>query len=391
MAIAYKSQGAGAGTETNNASLDLVAPATVDANDILIAQVIHTGTTTAPSTPSGWSLLYGPANIGTTATGRHWCFGKLAVGNEDGATIGFGTAGGTNGRAGRIYSFSGYVSGTLADVVPAASFSDIAHATDPQGPAVTTTKAGALAVALTCQDDNNTEEAIASATGGTWGGFVTYVDANWGPQGIHIDIQVATPTADPGTISGGATVAANDEASTIGFEIRDSVPVTNVTVTPTGVGGTGAVGNETITASALVIETGVVGTSGVGTVTTTAGALVVETGLAGTSAVGTVTVETTSPDVTVSATGVSGTGSVGEETITASALLSLMGLNSASAVGTVSVQGFCLVLITGVFATGNEGDEYISTESEVGGEYVGSYYLRGGTGYPCFRGGRGRR
>ena len=93
MAIAYSSQGAGAGTESNGASLDLVCQATVNANDILIAHVIHTGTTTAPSTPANWSLLYGPADVGTTTTARHWCFGKLADGSEDGATISFGTAG----------------------------------------------------------------------------------------------------------------------------------------------------------------------------------------------------------------------------------------------------------------------------------------------------------
>lgn len=220
MSVALKSQGAGAGTETNGAALNLVCPATVDVNDILVAHVMHTGTTTAPTTPSGWTLLYGPANVGTTATARHWVFGKIADGTEDGATINFGTAGGTNGRAGRIYSFSGYVCGTIELVIPVASFSDIPHATDPQGPTVTTTMNGALAVAFTCQDDNNTEEAIAGASGGTWGGFQTFVDASLGPQGLHLDIQVSTPTANPGTISGGAMVAANDEAGTIGFEIR---------------------------------------------------------------------------------------------------------------------------------------------------------------------------
>jgi hypothetical protein len=224
VAIAYKSQGAGAGTETNAAALNLVCPATVDANDILIAHVIHTGTTTAPSTPANWSLLFGPSNVGTTATARHWCFGKLATGSEDGTTVSFGTAGGTNGRAGRIYSFSGYVSGTLADVVPAASFSGIPHATDPQGPSVTTTIAGALAVALMCQDDNNTPPAITGMTGGTWAENAEYVDATWGPQGVQLSINTATPTANPGTISGGAQVATNDEAGTIGFEIRPSVP-----------------------------------------------------------------------------------------------------------------------------------------------------------------------
>lgn len=244
MAIAYKSSGAGAGTETSGAALNLACPATVDANDILIAHVMHTGTTTAPSTPSGWSLLYGPANVGTTATARHWCFGKLADGSEDGASISFGTAGGTNGRAGRIYSFSGYAAGSLADVVPAASFSDIPHATDPQGPSVTTTVAGAVAVALMCQDDNNTPPAITGMSGGTWAENAEYVNATWGPQGIQMSINTCTPTADPGTVSGGAQVATNDEAGTIGFEIRPEVPsisgTGSLTAQSSGADGAGA-------------------------------------------------------------------------------------------------------------------------------------------------------
>jgi hypothetical protein len=37
-------------------------------------------------------------------------------------------------------------------------------------------------------------------------------------------VNVCTPTADPGTVSGGAQVATNDEAGTIGFEIRPNAP-----------------------------------------------------------------------------------------------------------------------------------------------------------------------
>jgi len=235
MAIAYDSAGAGSGTETNLASLDVVCPATITAGDILIAHVIYTGTTTGPSTPANWTALYGPANVGaTTATARHWVFGKIAIGDEDGTTIGFGTAGGTEGRAGRIYRFTGRVSGTIAQCVPSASFSTTAHDTDPQGPAVTTTLAGALAVACMCQDDNNTEEAIVNMTGGTWGGHIEYSNATWGPQGIVLYLNTATPTANPGTITGGAMVAANDEAGTIGFEIRATsiTPPTTVLDTP---------------------------------------------------------------------------------------------------------------------------------------------------------------
>lgn len=109
-------------------------------------------------------------------------------------------------------------------MVPASSFSDIPHATDPQGPTVTTTVAGALAVALMCQDDNNTPPAITGMTGGTWVENAEYVNATWGPQGINMSINTCTPTADPGTVSGGAQVATNDESGTIGFEIRPQAP-----------------------------------------------------------------------------------------------------------------------------------------------------------------------
>ena len=59
MAIAYYSAGSGAATESSGASLDPTCPATVNANDILIAHVGFEGTTEAPSTPAGWELLYG--------------------------------------------------------------------------------------------------------------------------------------------------------------------------------------------------------------------------------------------------------------------------------------------------------------------------------------------
>jgi len=230
VAIAFKSSGAGAGTEANGVSLDLVCPAVVAANDILIAHVMHTGITTNPTTPSGWSLLYpDPADItvgaplGTgTATARHWCFGKLAIGTEDGATVGFGTGGGTNGRAGRIYSFDGYVSGTLAEIVPFASFSDIAHEQDPQAPTVITTVAGAKAVALMCQDDDNTHSDITGESGGAWAGYLEFVSSTLGPVGLCLAFMVGTPDVDPGTITGGVLGGANDESGTIGFEIRPS-------------------------------------------------------------------------------------------------------------------------------------------------------------------------
>lgn len=222
MAIAYKSAGAGGGTETSGAQLALACPAVVAANDILIAHVTHEGLTTAPTDPAGWTLLYGPANLGTgTAIGRSWAYGKLADGTEDGATVNFGTEGGTGGRYGRIYSFDGYVSGTLAQIIPAASFTDIPTEGSIPLPSVDTSVVGAMAVALLVQDDNNAFAAASGESGGSWAEPVAeFVSTTLGVQGCVVGIQTCIPTTDPGRVTGGTANATADEGSTIGFEIR---------------------------------------------------------------------------------------------------------------------------------------------------------------------------
>jgi hypothetical protein len=219
MAVAYKSAGAGVSTETSGAALSPACPATVDAGDILILQTAWEGTTSAPSPPGDWTLLRGPENVGTAPAARHWVYGKVAAGTEDGATVALGSPAVTTQRAARIYSFSGRVSGAIADLVTGFNVPTPDDA-DPNGPSVTTTAAGALACALTYQNDNNTLEVFASPTGGTWaeqataGGYIFALN----PGGV-LHLQTSTPTADPGTISGGAMTVLNDPWSVIGFQI----------------------------------------------------------------------------------------------------------------------------------------------------------------------------
>lgn len=223
--IAYKSAGAGTFTETSGANLSPVCPAVVAANDILIAHIVVLDATSALSTPSGWELLFGPSALGTgTPTGRAWAYGRIADGSEDGAAINFGSLASTVGRLGRIYSFSGYVSGTIDDVVPAASFSENASETDPVIQAVTTTVDGAIAVTLVSQDDDNPHNGLGVVTGGNWVEAVAdYTDANVGAQGAKLQLQVGfTPSQAPGTINGGTVAGTDDEANTMCFEIRPS-------------------------------------------------------------------------------------------------------------------------------------------------------------------------
>lgn len=230
MAIAPRAAGAGAGTETDAAQLALVMPATVIANDIAIAHLNWIDNVSEPTDPSGWTRLYTTSGLGAamgtgTPVGRSYVYGKICDGTEDGATVNFGTAGGTAGRFGRIYTFSGWVSGTITDVVPAASFTSTPSEDDPPMPTVTTTVAGALAISLIAQDDNNALAAAGAQTGGTWTEPVAeFTSTTIGAQGCVCQIQICTPDADPGTVTGGVLTTAADESSTIGFEIRPNAP-----------------------------------------------------------------------------------------------------------------------------------------------------------------------
>lgn len=222
MAIQYKSAGAGVSTETSGAALSPACPATVDANDILIGHVYWEGTTDAPSTPSGWTLLDGPQVVQSTI-GRKWVFGRIADGSEDGAAVAFGSPAVTTQRGARIYSFSGYVSGTITQIVK--DFAFLSHATDPKMPTVTTSAAGALAVALVAQNDNNTAGNATGESGGDWTEAVAEYVAALTP-GLMMQIQTCTPTSDPGTVSGGSVATTNDPCGVVAFQILDAPPVT---------------------------------------------------------------------------------------------------------------------------------------------------------------------
>jgi hypothetical protein len=218
MAIGYKSAGAGVSTETSGAALSPQCPATVDAGDVLIAHVFWEGTTTAPSTPDGWEPLHGPEVIQSTIA-RHWIFGRIADGTEDGAAVAFGAPAVTTQRAARIYSFSGRVSGTILELCT--GFAHLSHATDPQMPTVTTTKVGALAVAFMAQNDNNTSGNATGESGGDWTEAVAEYVAALTP-GCQLQLQTCIPTANPGTVSGGSVATTNDPCGVIGFQIKPS-------------------------------------------------------------------------------------------------------------------------------------------------------------------------
>jgi hypothetical protein len=285
VAITYASQGDGVSTETSSAALSPLCPATVTAGQILIAHVFWEGTTSAPSDPSGWTPLSGPHVIETTIA-RHWVYGRIADGSEDGSAVAFGAPAVTTQRAARIYSFNGRVSGAIADLVR--GFAPTSHATDPQMPSVTTTVAGSLAVALVAQNDNNAFASPTGESGGDWvEGVAEYTVAL--TPGLSLGIQTAA-MASVGTISGGSMATTNDPCGVIAFEIRDSVPATNfnstgaLAVQSAAIAGDGVVGRTSTGAlaaqAAAISGTGIVGR-------TSTGALAVQSAaVAGESTVG---------------------------------------------------------------------------------------------------------
>lgn len=263
MAVAFKSSGSGVATETSGAALSPACPAVVDAGDILIAHVFWEGTTTAPNTPGGWALLSGPHVIETTIA-RHWVFGKVAAGTEDASAIAFGNPAVTTQRGARIYSFSGRTAGTIAELVN--GFAHTSNANDPTFPNVTTTMNGALAVALVGQNDNNTLASATGESGGDWVEATAEFTANLTP-GLALGIQTCTPTANPGTVSGGTDNTTNDPAGVIGFQIMPSAPQT----------ASAGVGAVTVTGLAPTIQTPQSASPGVGALTATGFAPTVQT------------------------------------------------------------------------------------------------------------------
>lgn len=215
MAIAYKSAGTGATTEGTNVNLQPLCPSNVVANDILILHCWYEGTTVSPETPSGWTLLSGPYTVESAY--RHWVFGKIAVGNESSTAISLGGQTTTSMRTARIISFSGWEFGTIEQNV--SGFSHISNASDPQMPTVTTLQAGHLAVTLVGQADDNTQTTGATgSTGGNWVARSNYLQSATTPDSA-LTIYDCTPTANPGTVTGGAISTANDPCGTIGFSI----------------------------------------------------------------------------------------------------------------------------------------------------------------------------
>ena len=218
LPVAAAAGAADPGTVTSGAAWDMACPATVAAGEILIAHISCRDLTTNPSPPAGWTLLGGPF---ATTVGRHWIYGKIADGTEDGTTISFGTQAVTVNRSGRVYSFSGnnWTGSDISNIVIGINHESgtASTVTDRQ---VQTAYDKCLACQFVKVDDNNTIGPFTGETGGDWTEAFAEVSNNLG-TGWMAQLQVAPITSAGTIINGGSVVmSAADPWGVIGCYIR---------------------------------------------------------------------------------------------------------------------------------------------------------------------------
>ena len=232
----FKGAGAGVLTATSSAAVTPGYDATPVAKDLLLAHVFYGGNTTAPSTPTNWTLLSGPHDLGTPATnGRVWLYGKIATGGD--ASPAFGTQAVTTPRRARVYRWDTVRDDTIANVVGGIAFETNNLATFPDV-GVTTTEDNSYAVNLVAQpEDIPALGAFTGETGGDWTELVAEFTGTTGTPDTSMQIQGA-PMPTAGTIDGGTFASGSAfNRGIIGFYIRglETLFVPNLS-TPAGAG-----------------------------------------------------------------------------------------------------------------------------------------------------------
>jgi hypothetical protein len=168
-------------------------PSGLQANDLILLQVTVRDTTNTPTTPAGFTLLYGPDSTGT---GRQWVYYKFATGTESGTiTI---TIGGSSSKMARMYSFRNVA---LSSFTEGGGFGS-GYSSTINAPSVTTTDTNRLAVSFVFVNDDNAVDSFTGETGGDWAEAVSEFTTTEGSDGC-VQLQTAT-MASARTISGGS-------------------------------------------------------------------------------------------------------------------------------------------------------------------------------------------
>jgi flagellin-like protein len=177
-------------------------PTGLQLNDLIILQVSVQSTSDTPTTPTDFTLLFGPDSNGND---RQWIYYKFSTGSESGiltvSVSGYSTA------IAQMYSFRNVA---VSSFTEGGSFSSGTDNT-VESRTVTTTGSGRLAVSLIFVDNN---VAVSDFTGENGGNWVEVVNGEFQFNGNNdgtLDLQIATmATAGTITNSGVATIGGYD-------------------------------------------------------------------------------------------------------------------------------------------------------------------------------------
>ena len=205
--VTFQAAGGGSGT-TGNPTPSY--PSGLQSDDLILLQVTVRDTANTPTTPNGFTLLYGPDSTGT---GRQWIYYKFATGSESGTiTV---TIGGSSCKIARMYSFRNVA---LSSFTEGGGFGSGSSST-LYAQSVTTTDTKRLAVSFVFINDNNAVGSFTGETGGNWGEAVSEYTTSAGSDGC-VQLQTAT-MASAGTISGGSySMSASDPWGVMAFALK---------------------------------------------------------------------------------------------------------------------------------------------------------------------------
>ena len=184
-----------AGSSSNNPTPSY--PTSFQAGDLILLQVVVSGTSESPTTPTGFSSLYGPDESSGSSgdEARQWIYYRISTGSESG-TLSVSVSGSVS-AASRMYAFHNVASTSFTEYKTFdESSNDIINA-----PTVNPSGARRLAVSFVFDTNNIGLGSFTGATGGTWAEVAEF---QYDPSSIDLTLQLQTATlATDITITGG--------------------------------------------------------------------------------------------------------------------------------------------------------------------------------------------
>ena len=158
-------------------------PAGLQANDLILLQVIVLDTSTTPTTPTGFTLLFDSDSNGND---RQWIYYKFSIGSESGILT-VSVSGGSTAIA-QMYSFRNVAASSFTEGGSFGSGTD----NTVESRTVTTTGNGGLAVSFIFVDNNVAASDFAGENGGNWAEVTNGEYQFNGNNDGTLDLQTAT-------------------------------------------------------------------------------------------------------------------------------------------------------------------------------------------------------